>query len=128
MMKIPKFPTLKLGGPSAPTDAKKIADWLDPHIRQLQVLTQSAQKFGSLQENLNVELQTVPFRQNEELEISSNVKVGIAGVYVIDSEVRTQPIPQVRIRRITNSLVGLRMTWDTNPSGFKDVTFLVVGS
>lgn len=126
-MKIPKLQTLKLTGPAAPTEAKQIADWLAPQIRQLQILTQALQKFGSIGENLNVDAQTVPFKQNTELEVSTNVKVRIAGVFVIDSEVRAQPIPQVTIRRITNSLIGLRMTWDTDPGGFQDVTFLVVG-
>jgi len=126
-MKIPKLQTLKLTGPAAPTDAALIAAWLAPLIRQIQVLTQSAQKFGSLGNNLNIDSQTVPFRQNLEVTVSTNVKVGIGGVFVIDSEVRTQPIPQVTIRRITNRSVGLRMTWDTDPGGLQDVTFLVVG-
>ena len=126
-MKIPKLQTLKLTGPAAPTEAKQISDWLAPQIRQIQILTQALQKFGSLGENLNIDPQTVPFRQNAELEVSTNVKVRIAGVFVIDSEVRNQPIPHVTIRRITNSLIGLRMTWDTDPGGFQDVTFLVVG-
>lgn len=126
-MKIPKLPTLKLTGPAAPTEAQKIADWLAPQIRQLQVLTQALQKFGSLAENLNNEVRTVPFLHNREVEVSIRVKVGIAGVLVIDSEVRTQPVPQVTIRRISNSRAGLRMTWDTDPGTFKKVTFLVVG-
>ena len=126
-MKIAKLPILKLTGPAAPDDAEKLADWLWPQIKQLQVITQALQKFASLGENLNTDLQTIPFRQNEELEVSTDVKVGIAGVFVVDSEVRTQPIPQVTIRRITNSRVGLRMTWDTNPVGFNAVTFFVVG-
>ena len=126
-MKIAKVPTLKLTGPAAPENAEALAGWLAPQILQLQVLTQVLQKFGSLGENLNMDLQTVPFRQNEELEVSVNVKIGVAGVFVVDSAVRTQPIPAVTIRRITNSRVGLRMTWDTDPGGFQDVTFFVVG-
>ncbi len=126
-MKVQKLPTLKLTGPAAPEDAKRIADWLAPQIRQIQTLTQALQGFGSLVENLNLEAQTVPFRHNQELEVSTNVKVGIVGVFVVDSEVRTQPIPQITIRRITNSRVGLRMTWDTDPVGFKEVTFIVIG-
>lgn len=127
-MKIAKFPTLKLTGPTAPDDAERIAAWLEPQIRQLQVLTQALQKFGSLGGNLNMDLQTVPFKQNVELEVSTTVKVEIAGVFVVDSDVRTQPIPQVTIQRISNSRVGLRMTWDTDPVGFHNVSFFVVGA
>ena len=105
-MKVPKLPTLKLTGPAAPTEAKQIADWLAPQIRQIQILTQALQGFGSIAENLNLDAQAVAFRHNHELEVSTNVKVGIVGVFVVDSEVRTQPIPQVTIRRISNSRVG----------------------
>lgn len=127
-MKVGKLPTLKLTGPQAPEDAKRIADWLEPQLRQVQILSQALQKFGSLGENFNNDLrQRIPFRQNEELEVSVNVRVGIAGVFVVDSEVTTQPLPTFAVRRITNTRIGLRPTWDTNPGGFKWITFYVLG-
>ena len=127
-MKVAKLPTLKLTGPSAPQDAEAIAKWLEPHIKQIQVLSQAMQKFASLGENLNVDLrERIPFKQNEELEVAVNVKVGIVGVSVVDCEVRSQPLPEFTVRRISNSLVGLRPTWDTDPGGFKWITFYVMG-
>lgn len=127
-MKVPKLPTLKLTGPQAPEDAAKIADWLKPQIKQIQTLTQGAQKFFSLGGNLNVDLRIeIPFKQNDELEISVNVKVSIVGVFVVDSEVRDQPLPQFHVRRIDNQLIGLKPTWDTDPGGFKTITFYVLG-
>jgi hypothetical protein len=127
-MKIPKLQTLRLTGPQSPEDAEKILQWLAPLIDQVQVLTQALQKRLSVAENLNIDLQTVPFRHNEELEVSTNVRVGIRGVVVIDSEVRTQPTPDVTIRRISNSRVGLTMTWSSDPVGYKEVSFLVIGA
>ena len=127
-MKVKKLPTLKLTGPQAPEDAVRIANWLRPQIEQIQVLTQGAQKFFSLGDNLNVDLRKdIPFKQNEEQEVAVNVKVGIVGVFAVDSEVRSQPLPQFHVRRITNTRIGLRPTWDTNPVGFKKITFFVLG-
>ena len=126
-MKIPNLPTLRLSGPAAPEDAAKIADWLAPVIEQVQILTQALQKYASLPDNLNIELQKVPFKQSTEIVVSTKVKSGIAGVIVIDSEDRSQPFPDPTFRRVSNTKLGLTMTWATDPGAFKEVSFLVVG-
>ena len=127
-MKIDKLPALSLSGPSTPKEANELSAWLGALVKQVQKLTQGAQKFFSIGENLNTDLkEDLPFRQNEEQTISVDVKVRIVGVLVVDSEVRTQPFPRPTLRRMTNHEIGLKMTWDTDPGGYKGVSFLVIG-
>lgn len=126
-MNIPTLQTFRFTGQDAPEEARQMLDWLGPLVEQVQILTQALQKYGSIQGNLNSEVQTVPFSQSSEIVVSTQVKSGIAGVIVIDSEVRDQPLPDLTIRRVSNSKVGLKMTWSSDPGGFKKVSFLVVG-
>lgn len=128
-MKISKLPALPLSGSGAPENSEELASWLGALVGQVRALTQGAQKFFSIGENTNTDLQEdLPFRHNEEQVVTVDVKVRIVGVVVVDSEVRTQPLPRVTLRRLDNSQVGLRMTWDTDPGGFKGVSFMVLGA
>lgn len=127
-MKIPKVQTLSEHARNAPPDAKALKAWLGPYLTQVQALTQALQKFASIGENLNTDLRKeIPFRQGEEEVLMVKVKVGVAGVLVVDSEVRDQPLPRITFRRITNSRIGVRPSWDTDPGGYKWISLLVLG-